>query len=552
MNKTYYVCKYTPIELLEAFGGECQNLNEMPQGFDHADQIAHPNICGFGKALLEAVMSGKVKELVLVNCCDTIRSVYDILEDSGKLDFLYMIDVLHCDAECSRERTAVQLKGLAKAYGEYKGTTFDEEKFRQAFKKPEHIVKPHISVLGARMGNELFDMVQKSMPYPVENDTCVNNRSVGETEPPKELEFDELMVWYAKELLGQIPCMRMMDHSGRKRLYNDPGLKGIIYHTVKFCDFYSFEYAQIKQNVTVPLLKIESDYTVQSSGQLLTRLEAFAESMNMEELEGKELKMGKGYFAGIDSGSTSTDVVILDKDQNIVTGIILPTGAGAAIGAERALEEALKDAGLQREDIDAMVTTGYGRTAISDGDKSITEITCHARGAHFLNPEVRTVIDIGGQDSKVIRLDENGAVANFVMNDKCAAGTGRFLEMMARTMEMSLDDMGKAGLSYKEGITISSMCTVFAESEVVSLIAQNKATDDIVHGLNKAVASKTAALAKRVGGEERYMMTGGVSKNQGLVKTLEEKLGTTLVISDKAQLCGALGAALFAKDMVTE
>ena len=215
-------------------------------------------------------------------------------------------------------------------------------------------------------------------------------------------------------------------------------------------------------------------------------------------------------------------------------------------------KEALKDAGLQREDIDAMVTTGYGRTAISDGDKSITEITCHARGAHFLNPEVRTVIDIGGQDSKVIRLDENGAVANFVMNDKCAAGTGRFLEMMARTMEMSLDDMGKAGLSYKEDITISSMCTVFAESEVVSLIAQNKATDDIVHGLNKAVASKTAALAKRVGGEERYMMTGGVSKNQGLVKTLEEKLGTTLVISDKAQLCGALGAALFAKDMVTE
>lgn len=504
------------------------------------------------KALLEAVMSGKVKELVLVNCCDTIRSVYDILEDSGKLDFLYMIDVLHCDAECSRERTAVQLKGLAKAYGEYKGTRFDEEKFRQAFKKPERIVKPHISVLGARMGNELFDMVQKSMPYPVENDTCVNNRSVGEAEPPKDLGFDELMAWYAKELLGQIPCMRMMDHSGRKRLYNDPGLKGIIYHTVKFCDFYSFEYAQIKQNVTVPLLKIESDYTVQSSGQLLTRLEAFAESMNMEQLEGKELKMGKGYFAGIDSGSTSTDVVILDKDQNIVTGIILPTGAGAAIGAERALEEALKDAGLQREDIDAMVTTGYGRTAISDGDKSITEITCHARGAHFLNPEARTVIDIGGQDSKVIRLDENGAVANFVMNDKCAAGTGRFLEMMARTMEMSLDDMGKAGLSYKEDITISSMCTVFAESEVVSLIAQNKATDDIVHGLNKAVASKTAALAKRVGGEERYMMTGGVSKNQGLVKTLEEKLGTTLVISDKAQLCGALGAALFAKDMVTE
>ena len=262
--------------------------------------------------------------------------------------------------------------------------------------------------------------------------------------------------------------------------------------------------------------------------------------------------MGKGYYAGIDSGSTSTDVVILNKDRVIVAGVIMPTGAGAALGAERALEEALKEVGLAREDIDTVVTTGYGRTAISVGDKSITGITCHARGAHFLDPEVRTVVDIGGQDSKVIRLNEDGTVKNFVMNDKCAAGTGRFLEMMARTMEMSLDEMSKIGLSYKEDITISSMCTVFAESEVVSLIAQNKAPDDIVHGLNKAVAAKTASLVKRVGGEEKYMMTGGVAQNQGLVKTLEERLGTKLVISDKSQLCGALGAALFAADMAEE
>ena len=341
----------------------------------------------------------------------------------------------------------------------------------------------------------------------------------------------------------------MMDHSGRKQLYNDPDLKGIIYHTVKFCDFYSFEYSEIKEHTDIPLLKIESDYTLQSSGQLMTRLEAFAETITQDEERGKEIKMGKGYFAGIDSGSTSTDVVILDKEKKIVAGIVLPTGAGAAIGAERALSEALKEADLSREDIDALVTTGYGRTAIQEGDKSITEITCHAKGAHYLDPEVRTVVDIGGQDSKVIRIDENGAVENFVMNDKCAAGTGRFLEMMARTMEMDLDHMSQAGLKYKEDITISSMCTVFAESEVVSLIAQNKETDDIVHGLNKAVATKTAALAKRVGGQEKYMMTGGVSKNKGLVKTLEEKLGTSLVIHKDAQLCGALGAALFALEM---
>ncbi|MCD7806831.1 MAG: acyl-CoA dehydratase activase, partial [Lachnospiraceae bacterium] len=411
---------------------------------------------------------------------------------------------------------------------------------------------PHIRVMGARMGEELVQMVSRTMPYPVKNDSCVGNRTAGEALPPKEAGFEELMDWYASELLGQLPCMRMVDNTGRKRLYNDPALKGIIYHTVKFCDFYSFEYSEIKQKAAVPLLKIESDYTLQSSGQLLTRLEAFAESLSEGESGNKEKRMKKGYFAGVDSGSTSTDVVILDRKKEMIAGIILPTGAGAALGAERALEEALKSAGLVREDIDTVVTTGYGRTAIQFGDKSITEITCHARGAHFLDPEVRTVIDIGGQDSKVIRLDEEGNVVNFVMNDKCAAGTGRFLEMMARTLEMSLDEMSRLGLHHKEDITISSMCTVFAESEVVSLIAQNKAPDDIVHGLNKAVAVKTASLLKRVDGQEKYMMTGGVSKNLGLVRTLEEKLGTKLVVSDRAQLCGALGAALFAMDMVDE
>ncbi len=549
MNKTYYVCKYTPVELLKALGGECEILNDMPEGFDLAEQIAHPNICGFGKSVLEAVLAGNVKELVLVNCCDTIRSVYDILEDSGKLDFLYMVDMLHCDVSCSRERTVIQLKELAAAYGEYKGTTFNKEAFLKAFQPSERCSEYHLAVVGARMGEQLFEMTEDAMPLPVVNETCVNNRSVGGVLPSEDLNFDSLMVWYAGELLHQLPCMRMMDHAGRKQLYQDPSLKGIIYHTVKFCDFYSFEYADIKNHTDLPILKIESDYTVQSSGQLSTRLEAFAESLNIQKETKREKTMGKGYYAGIDSGSTSTDVVILDKDRNITASVIMPTGAGAANGAERALEEALKQAGLEREDLDAVVTTGYGRTAISDGDKSITEITCHARGAHFLDPSVRTVVDIGGQDSKVIRLNEDGTVKNFVMNDKCAAGTGRFLEMMAKTMEISLDELSKVGLSYQEDITISSMCTVFAESEVVSLIAQNKPTDDIVHGLNKAVASKTASLVKRVGGEEAYMMTGGVAQNKGLVKTLEERLGTSLVISDKSQLCGALGAALFAADM---
>lgn len=309
-NITYYVCKYTPIELLTAMGARCANLDTMPEGFELADQIAHPNLCGFGKALLETVMQGQVKELVLVNCCDTIRSVADILEDSGQLDFLYMVDVLHSDSACSRERMVAQLKGLVQAYGSYSGHAFDEQRFREAFVPPVHKKGPHLSVLGARMGAELFQMTESAMPYPVENDSCVHNRSVGEAVPPEGLSFDALLDWYAGELLGQIPCMRMTDNTGRKRLYNDPDLKGFVYHTVKFCDFYSFEYAELKDHTNLPILKIESDYTVQSSGQLRTRLEAFAESIAPERQPEKQNKvektMGKGYFAGIDSGSTST------------------------------------------------------------------------------------------------------------------------------------------------------------------------------------------------------------------------------------------------------
>lgn len=551
MSTTYYICKYTPVELLEAFGGECAILNHMPDNFDLSDQVAHPNICGFGKSLLEACMEGKVKELVLVNCCDTIRSAYDVLLEYGKLDFLFLLDIMHSGGTCSREHGQHELRRLAEAYGAYKGTSFDAARFREAFRTRKRPTAPYISVLGARVGDELFQLMEKTMPLPVRNDTCVNNRAVALPED-LDADFDTLMADYARTLLGQIPCMRMIDTTGRKVLYNDPHLRGVIYHTVKFCDYYGFEYSELKGRLDVPLLKLESDYTIQSSGQLLTRLEAFAESIAPERTLRKETHTnmnGKGLYAGIDSGSTSTDVVIIDRDKNIIAQSILPTGAGAAAGADRALDEALAQAGLSRSDINATVTTGYGRTAIKLGDQSITEITCHAKGAYFLDPSVRTIIDIGGQDSKVIRLDENGNVTNFVMNDKCAAGTGRFLELMARTLELSLDDMSRLGLEWKEDVTISSMCTVFAESEVVSLIAENRTPADIIHGLNRSVATKTCALCRRVGGEESYMMTGGVSKNRGVVSEIEKILGVKLHISDKAQLNGALGAALFALEL---
>ncbi len=551
MTPTHYICKYTPTELLTALGGDCVLLDEAPENFDLSDQVAHPNLCGFGKSILQAVLSGGVRELVLVNCCDTIRSAYDILKAHGKLDFLYMLDLLHNQDGCSVDHAKGQLLALAEAYRAYKGTRFDRDAFLRAFAPVRPLSGPHITVLGARMGQALFDMTQSLLPLPAENSTCVNNRSVALPPDPPE-DFDGLMGAYARALLGQIPCMRMTDKSGRKRLYNDPGLAGVVYHTVKFCDYYGFEYAQLKEELSVPLLKLESDGTRQSQEQLRTRLEAFAEGLHREDAPLRRSPAGKGYYAGIDSGSTTTDVVILDQERSVKAKVILPTGAGASGGAARALEQALQEAGLTQADLSATVTTGYGRSVISTGDKSITEITCHAKGAHFLNPDVRTVIDIGGQDSKVIRLDEAGGVVNFVMNDKCAAGTGRFLEMMARTLELTLEEISQVGLVWNEDITISSMCTVFADSEVVSLVAQNKALPDIVHGLNKSVAARAAALFRRVKGEAVCMMTGGVSHNQGVVQAIEETLGLPLFIHEDAQLCGALGAALFAWEMPAE
>lgn len=180
----------------------------------------------------------------------------------------------------------------------------------------------------------------------------------------------------------------------------------------------------------------------------------------------------------------------------------------------------------------------------------MSEITCHAKGAHHLYPRARTVIDIGGQDSKVICLDGNGNVTNFVMNDKCAAGTGRFLENMARTLQLSLSEMSELGLRWKKDVTISSMCTVFAESEVVSLVAANTETADIIHGLNQAVANKTASLVRRIHGEAPYIMSGGVAKNRGVVKALEEALNAEIYVPQQAQICGALGAALIAWEEV--
>lgn len=555
----HYVCKYTPVELFKGFGEECAVLEEMPENFEMSDQIAHANLCGFGKSVIQAVLEGKADQLVLVNCCDSMRRVYDIVESTGKCKFLYMLDLPHEDNECEKVKFAKAIERLKQAYRRFSGKTFDKELFLKAFVQKVTDAKPYIGVMGVRVSGVLEEMIQENIHMKVDNLTCTGGRKLAVIpEEMQAMEEDAMFLAYADALLCQLPCFRMNNSTRRNQLYLDPNLKGIIYHTIKFCDYYGFEYASIKKDIHVPLLKIETDFTSQSAGQLLTRIQAFAETIegsdDMDPAKGiseearKKMESGVYYVAGIDSGSTSTDVVILDQNGKIKSTMIIPTGGGAMMSAEKSLDLAVEKAGIQKEDIVRIVTTGYGRAYIDSGDDSITEITCHAKGANYLNPNVRTVIDIGGQDIKAISIDEQGAVKNFLMNDKCAAGTGRFLEMMAKTLGLSLEEMSTKGLEWKENIVISSMCTVFAESEVVSLVAQNKDVADIIHGLNVSVASKVGALAARLGKKNpgEYMMTGGVAKNQGIIQALEDKLGAKLYICDESQLCGALGAAIFA------
>ena len=252
------------------------------------------------------------------------------------------------------------------------------------------------------------------------------------------------------------------------------------------------------------------------------------------------------YTLGIDVGSTASKCIVLKDGKEIVAKSLIDVGAGTS-GPQRAIEAVLNEAGMKKEDMAYTLATGYGRTSLMDGiaDKQMSELSCHAKGATFLFPNVHTVIDIGGQDVKVLHID-NGAMTNFQMNDKCAAGTGRFLDVMARVLEVKVEDLGRLGAMSRKKVGISSSCTVFAESEVISQLAMGTDKCDIIDGIHRSVAHRVTGLAHRIGVVPDVVMTGGVAQNEGVVKALQDELGCPIKTSPLTQYNGALGAALLA------
>jgi predicted CoA-substrate-specific enzyme activase len=253
------------------------------------------------------------------------------------------------------------------------------------------------------------------------------------------------------------------------------------------------------------------------------------------------------YFAGVDIGSTMTKVVLIDKSSNLLSAIKGLTGPEYRQLANEVMRQALEQASLQIDDIFYIVATGYGRFNVPFADRQITELSCHARGVSSLFPNARTAIDIGGQDAKCMRID-NARLVSFVMNDKCAAGTGRFLEVTATTLGIKLEDMGDISLKATRQIQISNLCTIFAQQEVVALLSRGEKLENILAGLHDALASRVAALIRRLGIEPDLVLTGGVAKNIGMVEAMKQNLGCEIFVPEEPLLTGALGAAILAKE----
>lgn len=253
--------------------------------------------------------------------------------------------------------------------------------------------------------------------------------------------------------------------------------------------------------------------------------------------------MAERYVLGLDVGSTASKAVVLRGNGEIAGSSVIPAGTGTS-GPGRARAGAIQAAGIRPEDIACVTATGYGRNTCEDADRVVSELTCHAIGAHATFPDARTVIDIGGQDAKVLRLGPDGMLEDFVMNDKCAAGTGRFLDVMANILELRVDQLQDEDAKAESTAVISSTCTVFAESEVISQLSRNVSRASLVAGIHASVAARTAGLVRRLGVLEPVIMTGGVAQNGGVVRAIEKELGVKVRVSPLAQLNGAYGAAL--------
>ena len=625
------MCRYAPAEILEAMGANTEYLESEGGDLSNADSCLHPAVCSFTKAAFEEILSREDLDGVLfTSCCDSTRRHYDALRRLLPDKFVHMAELPVYQDKDALSLYAASVRKLIRDYESFGGRAFDAAALLETIRAGQAPCRPgeegkgwpgevRVGLAGAKFPPSLRAMAETAGMRIVFDATCSGQKNRFYAVPPEGAPEGEIIDAYVNGIFSKFPCMRMVAGDerlrGLARMIDTAKADGLIYHTIKFCDNYAYEYASLLAGKAgrepnepspwpgLPVLRIETDYTAGAGGQFSTRLEAFAEQLRAKKSAGSKAEgepkpafeadeagraegsagskaegaclpneggamktaedttNGLGdaagrdnsaarYTMGIDSGSTSTNAVIVDSALRIIASTTLPTGALPRESAKAAAALALGRAGLRAEDIAFTVATGYGRASVEGADKSVTEITCHARGAHRLYPGVCSIIDIGGQDSKVIRVSDTGGVEDFAMNDKCAAGTGRFLEKTSGSLGVPLEAIGDSAAAAGETLAISSMCTVFAESEVISLVAEGKSVESILRGLCFAIASRNKALFTRAGARPPYMMTGGVARNEGVVRALEEMLGEPVFVPGEPELAGALGAAIIAADHI--
>lgn len=569
----YYSCSYIPMEVLLGSDSEFHRITSVAPVSCHELGC---NLCGYAKTVYEKGMELSSGDYLLIaDSCDAMRRIGDLLSE------LSSARVFILRLPWKRDADAVEF--LSGEIGDL--TTFLENsgvavnlhtgigRFNDLV---DHVLTNEIRVEGADLsrlylsaldGNKAkidsnlvsrgprkrialsggvtdigaFDnAVEKAGGIMVSNDTCLGRRPFSS----KTADNIEPLTAIAERLLKwRSPCARFSETISA----SDESADATVFVVPKFCDFFDF----VRPRDNMKTYRVELDFPLNSDGQLTTRIGALMEKNDSRSVLHSE-EGTTVIYAGVDSGSTTTNGVLIDGKGRIIFSKTVKTGIRASNTAEGLMQEMTEFSRKNGNQIGKCISTGYGRLLVSSASDKITEISCHARGVFELFPEARGIIDIGGQDSKVIRLNSGGNVEDFAMNDKCAAGTGRFLEVMASALEMDTEKMSSLARKSKKDISISSVCTVFAESEVVSLIGMGERIEDISAGLFKAIAKRVGAMYSRLGSPTPLVFTGGVARNAGVVEAMKMLFKTEILIPDVPDIMGAYGAALFARESSSE
>ncbi|HBT38692.1 MAG: Putative CoA-substrate-specific enzyme activase [Thermotoga sp. 50_1627] len=550
-----YNCPLVPYEFFHALKVPFKRIEPGSMEF----RKLHPNVCSFCRCAVSSVLPNDV--LVWTDSCDSMRRAYDFLNQnrsfhlhipvkndelavqslSRDLEKLwgFLKAVLHIDMPLSELEKAhrwftEKLIQLERTMGENlnEAKTIFEQLSNQKWTGSLAKNGRPVLLLGSWTNSELVEIVEKAGGFAL-NATCSGPYGLIADVQPSQNVFRSI----ARRILNRkLSCGRFASTRELKMLIERFKPDAIVLHTAKFCDFYHFD-EQLLRSLKVPFVTVENDFT-NALEQARTRIEALLEGTKSR----RQVSFGASYFVGIDSGSTSTKIVVVNNRGDILFEQVCRTGADPKESAKRLMIQATKHLKFDpRESF--VVATGYGRDAISFAHERMTELTCHAVGVTHLYPDVKTIIDVGGQDSKVMRI-ENGKIVDFVMNDKCAAGTGRFLEIVSSILETPLQIMGKESLKAKTQLSISSVCAVFAESEIISLRSKGYSKQEILWAAHNAIARRLGTMYERVKGRPPVVLTGGVALNEGLKRALESLIDVEIIVPKNPVTTGALGAAL--------